>query len=284
MQTLAGLKRRLKATASLKDIVKSMKTLSAVSVGGYEKSAAALDEYAGNIELALLAVLGADSIPGSGPVDPDAKIIALVLGSDQGLVGKFNKSVMESAFDFLGRRDSVFIVGGRSLADKIAAAGRDIDTLFTMPGSVRVVSTVAKKIILRLNELVPDGAEVYVFYNKKTASGFGPAHLRLLPVDARFFGRIKSRRWPGRSLPVYAAPRAGLMDALMRQLLFVEVYRALSNSLASEHFTRMIAMQGAENNIDEHLSRIRLEYQTRRQDEITSELLDIVVGAAASAP
>ena len=289
MQTLAGLRKRLKATASLKDIVKSMKTLSAVSVGSYEKSSAALDEYAKNVELAMAAVIGSCPPPGSAPPALGAKTVAIVLGSDQGLVGRFNKSVMEFAFDFLKHEGvapagAALVVGGRSLASKMTAAGRDIDTLFTMPGSVRVVSTVAKKIILRLNELVSGGASVHVFYNKRTAAGSRPEHLRLLPVDSRFFGRVESRRWPSRGSPVYAAPPAVLMDGFMRQLLFVDVYRALSTSLAAEHFARMMAMQGAENNIDEHLSRIRLEYQTRRQDEITAELVDIVVGAGASGP
>jgi F-type H+-transporting ATPase subunit gamma len=289
MQTLAVLKKRLKATASLKDIVKSMKTLSAVSVGQYEKSAEALGQYANNIELAIMAVLGSGPIPDSAPAAVGAKTVAVVLGSDQGLVGRFNKSVMDFAFEFLerekiARADAAIVVGGRSLAAKITAAGRDVDTLFTMPGSVRVVSTVAKKIILRLNELACDGASAHIFYNRKTASGPKPEHLRLLPVDSGFFGRLKSRRWPSRGLPVYAAPPAGLMDGFMRQLLFVGVYRAISNSLAAEHFARMMAMQGAEDNIDGRLSEIRLEYQTRRQDEITSELVDIVVGAGASAP
>ena len=62
-------------------------------------------------------------------------------------------------------------------------------------------------------------------------------------------------------------------------MLFVEIYKAIASSLASEHFTRMISMQNAEKNIDEHLESMNLEYQQRRQTEITNELLDVVVGS-----
>jgi F-type H+-transporting ATPase subunit gamma len=82
---------------------------------------------------------------------------------------------------------------------------------------------------------------------------------------------------------LHAAPRAVLLEGFMRQLLFVGIYRALTGSLAAEHYMRMVAMGAAENNIEEHLEKIRLEYQTRRQAEITSELIDVVVGAEASA-
>jgi F-type H+-transporting ATPase subunit gamma len=75
-----------------------------------------------------------------------------------------------------------------------------------------------------------------------------------------------------------------VFGGLMRQRLFVEVFRALANSLAAEHFTRMLTLGAAEGNIEGHLDAIRLEYQTRRQTEITDELIDIVVGAEVSAP
>ena len=65
----------------------------------------------------------------------------------------------------------------------------------------------------------------------------------------------------------------------MQQLLFANIYKAVAQSLAAEHFTRMISMQNAEKNIDEHLEEMNLDYQQRRQTEITNELLDVVVGA-----
>ena len=96
MQTLEGLKRRIKTTTSLKDIVSSMKTLSMVSVGQYEKSTKALKQYSESIELSLLALIRGRSIPSTVPQKLKEKIVVIILGSDQGLVGKFNKSIANS--------------------------------------------------------------------------------------------------------------------------------------------------------------------------------------------
>ncbi|MBP3616277.1 MAG: F0F1 ATP synthase subunit gamma [Alphaproteobacteria bacterium] len=299
MQTLEGLKRRIKTTTSLKDIVSSMKTLSAVSVGQYEKSTKALKQYADSIELALLALLRGRNIPKNIKQQYKEQIIAIIFGSDQGLVGRFNKSIASFAISSLQQNnidlnDVTFIVGGKSLSSKILSMGYDIDTLFTMPSSVKAMITVAKKIVFKLGEiqsLQQNGdkdfsfsnrqLKIYLFYNSKDEhSVIKQNMLQILPVDENFLKKLSQRKWPTKNIPIYAPrSRRTLFSLFMRQLLFVNIYKAIAQSLASEHFTRMISMQNAEKNIDEHLEQMNLEYQQRRQTEITNELLDVVIGA-----
>ena len=299
MQTLEGLKHRIKTTSSLRDIVSSMKTLSAVSVGQYEKSTKALQQYSESIELALQAILKNKSVPNPPKEKLKQKIIAVVLGSDQGLVGKFNKSIANFAFDFfksnnLKKEDITLIVGGRSLSSKILSLGWDINTLFTMPSSVKSMITVAKKIVLKFYEISVEqhhgdkefsfnnhNLKVYIFYNGKDEHSVLKQNVvQLLPIDVEFLKKIQERPWPTKNLPMYSAgSRRSLFSYFIRQLLFVDVYKAVSQSLAAEHFTRMVSMQNAEKNIDEHLENMNLEYQQRRQTEITNELLDVVIGA-----
>ncbi|MBR4315389.1 MAG: F0F1 ATP synthase subunit gamma [Alphaproteobacteria bacterium] len=299
MQTLEGLKRRIKTTTSLKDIVSSMKTLSAVSVGQYEKSTKALKQYADSIELALLALLRGRNIPKNVKQQYKEQIIAIIFGSDQGLVGRFNKSIASFAISSLQQNnidlnDVTFIVGGKSLSSKILSMGYDIDTLFTMPSSVKAMITVAKKIVFKLSEiqsLQQNGdkdfsfsnrqLKIYLFYNSKDEhSVIKQNMLQILPVDENFLKKLSQRKWPTKNIPIYAPrSRRTLFSLFMRQLLFVNIYKAIAQSLASEHFTRMISMQNAEKNIDEHLEQMNLEYQQRRQTEITNELLDVVIGA-----
>ena len=287
MQTLEGLKKRMDTTASLKDVVGGMKALSAASLGQYEKSAFALAGYAENVGRALQAVVMDVPLPDVPQESKGASAVAVVLGSDQGLVGSFNKSVAAFALGHFGQRGVpadkvVLVVGGRSLASKIAAKGRDVDTLVEMSSSIKALAAVAQKIIVRIGELAGGNSSVHLFYNRKSAGGFKPWHAQILPVDRRFMERLRSRRWSTRSVPIYAAGRAELFSGFVEQLLFTEVYGALDGSLAAEHFARMLAMQKAEGNIEEHLEGIRLEYQTRRQAEITSEMIDVVVGAEAA--
>ncbi len=299
MQTLEGLKRRIKTTSSLRDIVSSMKTLSAVSVGQYEKSTIALNQYAENVELALQGLLHGKNFPNPTKRNLKEKTIAVILGSDQGLVGRFNKSIANFAFDYfkkndIKKEDISLIVGGRSLSSKILSFGWDINTLFTMPSSVKAMITVAKKIVLKLNEIQTEQQQgdkdfsfanntfkVYIFYNSKDEHSFTKQNvIQLLPIDTTFLKKIKERQWPTKNLPIYNFnSRKKLFSSFIRQLLFVDIYKAISQSLAAEHFTRMISMQNAEKNIDEHLEMMNLEYQQRRQTEITNELLDVVIGA-----
>ncbi len=299
MQTLEGLKRRIKTTTSLKDIVSSMKTLSMVSVGQYEKSTKALKQYSESIELSLLALIRGRSIPPTIQQKLKEKIVVIILGSDQGLVGKFNKSIANFAIDYLKQnnidiKDVDFIIGGRSLSSKILSLGFDINTLFTMPSSVKAMVTIAKKIVLKLWDIQSKQQngekdfsfsnrqlKVYVFYNSKNEKSTVSQNMKqLLPIDANFLKNLNQRKWPTKNIPVYAPKsRRTLFSLFMQQLLFANIYKAIAQSLAAEHFTRMISMQNAEKNIDEHLEKMNLEYQQRRQTEITNELLDIVVGA-----
>ena len=67
----------------------------------------------------------------------------------------------------------------------------------------------------------------------------------------------------------------------MRRYLFATLYRAFADALASEHASRLAAMQAAERNIEQQLEELRAEFARTRQDAITSEILDIVGGFEA---
>lgn len=72
-----------------------------------------------------------------------------------------------------------------------------------------------------------------------------------------------------------------LFSALIRQYLFVSIYRAFAESLASENASRLAAMQLAEKNINERLEELDTDYHRQRQGSITAELLDIAAGFEA---
>jgi F-type H+-transporting ATPase subunit gamma len=72
--------------------------------------------------------------------------------------------------------------------------------------------------------------------------------------------------------------RSQLLAALIRQYLFVQLYRACAESLASENTSRLLTMQTAEKNIDERIDELNISYHSRRQEAITGELLDVISG------
>ena len=82
-------------------------------------------------------------------------------------------------------------------------------------------------------------------------------------------------------MPLVTLPTDTLVEELIKEYLMIAVSSALTYSLAAEHHTRMINMQNAEKNIDERLEAFNQEYQQKRQDSITEELIDVVSGSEA---
>ena len=110
---------------------------------------------------------------------------------------------------------------------------------------------------------------------------FRPETLHFLPVDLASFQDLKAQPWPTDNLPVFTMDRDRLFSALIHQYLFVSLYRAFAESLASENASRLASMQNAEKNIDERLTALTRQYHQVRQSTITGELLDIVAGFEA---
>ena len=122
----------------------------------------------------------------------------------------------------------------------------------------------------------------YIFHNRVTeAAGYTQHMERVLPLDQEWSTEYMSRDWPGRCLPLLALPYPDMFRHLFRQHLFISLYKAMAQSLASENAARLMAMQAAEKNIIEMQEQLQSKYREQRQNIITNELLDIVSGFQA---
>ena len=79
-------------------------------------------------------------------------------------------------------------------------------------------------------------------------------------------------------MPVFKMDRDDLFDSLIRNHLYVSLYRSFVASLTSENAARMASMEAAEKHINDRLDELKRIYNEERQDQITSELLDIIAG------
>ncbi len=123
---------------------------------------------------------------------------------------------------------------------------------------------------------------VVVFHNRHISNTtFVPHKVRLLPVDSEWLNRLQQREWPCRTIPTFTMEWDRLFSALIWQYLFISLYRAVAESLASENAARLASMERAEKNIHERLDELSLHYHQCRQLTITEELLDIVSGFEA---
>lgn len=104
---------------------------------------------------------------------------------------------------------------------------------------------------------------------------------RLLPLDNEWMRTIGTIAWPSQSLPEVMNDELGTLLAFVREYLFVSLYRACAESLASENASRLVAMQRAEKNIDELLEDLNRSFNQMCQSAIDEELFDVISGFEA---
>ncbi|CAN5432831.1 F0F1 ATP synthase subunit gamma [soil metagenome] len=290
--TTASLRRKIRGADDLQSVVRTMRALAAASVGQYENSVRALEDYQRAIELGLGACFRESdqtASPSTEREQPEGDTIgAVVFGSDQGLVGKFNDVVADYAIEKLGAlpgKPAIWAVGERVQA-RLADAGLTIVGLFAVPTSVEAVAPLVGRIQLESEAHRTQGkyTRVYVFHNRpRPGALYEPVHQRLLPLDAVWRDGLAAVPWPNRALPELFGGVSEALRELIREYLFISLFRASAESLASENASRLAAMQRADKNIDDLLQDLHGTFHHLRQQRIDEELFDVVAGYDALA-
>ncbi len=280
-----GLRRQINSAGDLQSVVHTMKALAAASIGQYERSVSSLADYNRAVELGLAACFRT-SPPATRPPSGSPKAVrAVVFGSDQGLVGQFNDVIANYATEALAALPpgpEVWAVGERVHA-RLADDGLPLRGLFRVPVSVQAITPLIGQILVDAGGSGDpnDATALYLFYNRPTSGAvYAPVELRLLPLDESWQRRISTMPWPTQNLAEVLAPAATL-PALIREYLFVSLFRACAESLASENSSRLAAMERAEKNIDELLTDLNGTFHRLRQASIDEELFDVVSGFEA---
>ena len=288
MPSLEVLQKRIKTTKDLRDIVSTMKSLSSVSILQYDQAAASLKGYRKNIRDGFHALLKCRPIPAQHKAK-DGKTLVIVIGSDNGLVGRFNKEILAKAQDSLleesiSKQDALFLTVGKRVAVLAENVHVNLFAKYAISNSIKFVNSLAGTIIMRIYEAMQAHkvTRVEVFYHKREqAASVSMEKITLLPFSEKIFQDLKKKPWKTNNVPLVTLPTNVLIQELIKEYLMIEVSAALTYSLAAEHHTRMINMQNAQKNIDDRLEMLNQEYQQKRQDVITEELIDVVSGSEA---
>jgi F-type H+-transporting ATPase subunit gamma len=288
-ETTESLRRKIESAGDLRSVVRTMKALAASSIGQYESSVRALADYYRTVELGLSACFRASgptsSMAKGTKTDPDA-VGAVIFGSDQGLVGQFNEIVADDALKVLGAlggRAQVWAVGQRVHA-RLADTGLPMMGLFPVPISVQAIAPLVGQILVagETHHGRPEVTELHLFYNRPTSTAvYAPVRQRLLPLDDQWRRALIARPWPTKSLPEVLGDATATLRSFIRGYLFVSIFRACAESLASENASRLGAMERAERNIDGLLETLQGSYHRIRQTGIDEELFDVVSGFEA---
>jgi F-type H+-transporting ATPase subunit gamma len=319
--SIASLRRKIEGAGDLRSVVSTMKAMAAASMGQYERSTRALDHYYRAVQLGLSICVRAGMLsPTVSSVSPLAGekinqgndvIGAVLFGSDQGLVGQFNEAVADYAIQTLGAlpgKIRVWVMGERlhdRLANRSVHMGLQVAGLFTVPLTVKAITPLVSRILVETltssagsslthrpgkGEARPSppgrarsGVErLYLFYNSSRSGAiYAPVHQRLLPLDDAWRSELAGMRWPTNRLPEVMGDGKATLHALIREYLFVSLFRACAESLASENASRLAAMERAEKNIDQLSADLRQTFHRLRQSKIDEELFDVIAGVEA---
>jgi F-type H+-transporting ATPase subunit gamma len=288
MASLRDIRKRIKSVKSTRQITKAMKMVAAAKLRKAQEAIIAARPYASTLEQ-MIGDLVARSESGSvsHPLlteRPVKKVEVLVVTSDRGLAGGFNSNVTRQVLRYVkdnhGKVEVSITTVGRKGNDFFRAKGQPtrkdwpgILTKVTYAGAATVAEELAKRFAAK------DVDAVYLCYNEFiSAISQKVSFTRLLPFETQ------GQQQKGAQSLVdyeYEPTKQAVLDRLVPQALNIKVYRALLESIASEHGARMTAMENATKNAGEMISSLTLFYNRTRQAAITKELMEIVSGAEA---
>ena len=287
MQRINIIERKIKTVNDLRSIVKTMKGLAAVSINQYEHAVDAIGRYYSSIEYGLQIILGTHPElshlykPEKGK--DRRKILAIVFGAGQPMCGSFNE-VLSVYFrnwqmDLESEHEIKLVAVGSRIMTNLDRYDQAVDHYVEMPITIEHINETVQSLVMAVEQWrAAEGfQEAHLFYNRPEAnSSYSPERQQLLPIDADWLQALAREPWGGRSLPYYTMAANELLPALVKQLLFVSVYKAFAESLSAENNSRLVAMQVAEKKIDERLEDLVKSYRSQRQINITEEILDVI--------
>ncbi|MDR8393263.1 F0F1 ATP synthase subunit gamma [Aliifodinibius sp. S!AR15-10] len=289
MQRIEAVKRQIKTSQDLLSIVKTMKVLAAVSIHQYEEAAGAVQQYFDTVKMGLQILFKRQrGLLDVALREPERKLVVILFGSGQPMCGQFNE-VLASYFtkrlrDGLEDTPSKIVATGYRVAASLQNHGMEVDHIVDVPGSVLAINERVEELVLMLQRWYSGKRyQTIVLFNNKpvSQSSFIPVRHQVLPIDRHWLESLRQRSWPTNQLPTYSMPPEELLSMLLRQYIFVSIYKSFAESLTSEQGSRLNSMQVAEQRIEDHLAMLNRSYHQRRQSEITEEIIDITAGFEA---
>ena len=282
-QTLERLTHRTQTMRSIRGIVSTMKTMSAINALPYEQAAQAIEAYQDTVLTGFHAFVHCH-----GPLPHDAgpagAAIVIVFGSDHGLCGNYNEVVAVEAQRLAetGPAAQVICVGAQ-MEDALVGQGIMPVTTLLPPATADGLGRLAGRLITLLDGMRGAGSiTVSLVHMQRGDHGQQhPVAQPLLPLDPALIAGLAQRPWASRSLPQFRMPPDRLLAALIRSYLFARLFRSAAEAMVTENAARLARMQQAEQSIDDQLEALTSELRSVRQSEITTELLDVIIGFEA---
>jgi len=291
MANLKEVRNRIGSVTSTQQITKAMKMVSAAKLKRATNAIVQLRPYADKLK-ELLSNLSASLEDGSSPFLADRvpnKVLIVTVSSNRGLAGAFNANVIKTANNLIAEKYSDQLKAGNvsiiSIGKKTQeyyerrkynVIGNNNDVYNNL--NFANVSLITETIIQGFLKGEYDRVEVVYNHFKNAAMQFLYTE-QLLPVPKP---EKKQEEAKGPQIDYILEPsKEEIVEQLIPKNIRIQLYRAVLDSNASEHGARMTAMDKATENAGDLLKALKLSYNQARQAAITTELTEIVSGAAA---
>ena len=282
MANLKELRNRISSVGSTMQITSAMKMVSAAKLKRAQDAIVQMRPYAQKLEEILINVsstLDASENSYARRADVDKRVLLVAVSSNRGLAGAFNANIMKAIVAHVEENPSVdfdILSIGKKAGDLLRRREMNIigehneiyDNLQFEP-----TSAIAQELMDKFSN--GDYDKVYLVYNRFVNAAVQRVQLeQYLPVsepeDTASTGDY-----------IYEPSKEEILSDLIPLSLKTQLFKALLDSMASEHGARMTAMHKATDNATELLRELKLDYNKARQAAITNEILEIVGGAEA---
>lgn len=293
MAGLKDIKRRLKSVNNTKKITSAMKLVSAAKLRKTQDAVVRSRAYTDSLK-GVLAQLGGDNEfthPLLQARPTVKKIRVLILGANRGLCGGFNTNInrrVEALFKELAEKhpgaEVTTQIIGKKPAEYYRRIGRQylaaLETVADDPNEWPIQDVCQQ---LEVDFLRGDLDELYLVYTRfRSAISTVPMAEKLLPLSQEMLsGSHTSATGGNTGITLFEPNPQRVFDAVVPRIVRATVRQAALDTKASEHASRMTAMDNATKNAKELIYSLTLKRNKLRQSGITSQLLDIVGGAEA---
>jgi F-type H+-transporting ATPase subunit gamma len=286
---LKEVRNRIKSVQSTQQITKAMKMVSAAKLRRAQDAIIQMRPYARKLQEMLSNIVSnteGESGMALASERPVERVLLIVITSDRGLAGAYNANVIKLAKQTIKEQYSgqlakgnveIWAVGKKGFEHFVKnnfntdATHRDVFHNLTFE-NVQVVAQAAMKAFAQKQF---DVVEI-VYSEFKNAATQRFVVERFLPIP-----KVKKTPGTAKSDFIFDPNKEELIAELMPKILNTQLFKAILDAHASEHGARMTAMDKASENANELLRSLRISYNRARQAAITTELTEIVSGAAA---
>ena len=286
---LKEVRNRIKSVQSTQQITKAMKMVSAAKLRRAQDAITQMRPYAQKLQEMLSNIVS--SIEGGTTLAlaeerPVEKVLLIVITSDRGLCGGYNANIVKLAKSTVAEKySSQFSKGnvtvwniGKKGWESLSKAGYQTNDRFKdiyLNLNFEAVQAAAQSAMKAFEQKEFDAVEI-IYSEFKNAATQAFVAEQFLPIP-----RVAPKAGTKKADFIFEPAKEILIAELMPKILNTQLFKAVLDGNASEHGARMTAMDKASENANELLKSLKISYNRARQAAITTELTEIVSGAAA---